>query len=153
MQQEPPNGAKAARGWRKNMAVTLIAIAMAAAVMPPESAVGRWKTETKNGIVEIARCGTSLCGTLVTSDGIAANPNLADTNNKETSLRGRKLKGLQMLNGFKYADGVWDGGNIYNAEDGKTYGARITMVDANTLKLRGCIFVPLCKNQIWRRVR
>jgi uncharacterized protein (DUF2147 family) len=137
----------------KKMAVTLIAIAMAAAVMPPEGAVGRWKTETKNGIVEIARCGTSLCGTLVTSDGIAANPNLTDANNKEASLRGRKLKGLQMLSGFKFADGVWNDGSIYNAEDGKTYDARITMVDANTLKLRGCIFVPLCKNQIWRRVR
>ncbi len=135
------------------MSLTLIALAMAAAPVSPDVVVGHWKTETRNGIVEIARCGPSICGKLLSSDGIAANPNLADVNNKEPSLRTRKLKGLQMLNGFTLADGAWTGGNIYNAEDGKTYGAKITMVDANTLKLRGCIFVPLCKNQVWHRVR
>ncbi len=125
----------------------------AAAGASPDAVVGKWKTETKNGIVEIARCGNSLCGTLLSSDGITANPALKDTNNKDEKLRGRPLKGIRMLSGFSYKDGVWDEGSIYNAEDGKTYKARITPVDANTLKLRGCIFVPLCKNQTWTRVR
>jgi len=129
-----------------------MALAMAAGASP-DAVVGRWKTETRNGIVEIARCGTSLCGKLTTSDGLAANPAMKDVNNKDEKLRGRALKGLQILGGFSFKDGVWDDGTIYNAEDGKTYDARITSVDANTLKLRGCIFVPLCKNQTWTRVR
>ena len=134
------------------MTIMLMALAMAAGASP-DAVVGRWKTETRNGIVEIARCGTSLCGKLMTSDGIAANPAIKDVNNKDEKLRGRALKGLQILGGFSFKDGVWNDGTIYNAEDGKIYDARITPVDANTLKLRGCIFVPLCKNQTWTRVR
>lgn len=134
------------------MSIMLMALAMAAAASP-DAVVGKWKTETRNGIVEITRCGSSLCGKLLTSDGIAANPALKDANNKNEALRSRPLKGVQLLGGFTFKDGVWNGGTIYNAEDGKTYDARITPVDANTLKLRGCIFVPLCKNQTWTRVR
>lgn len=134
------------------MSITLLALAAAAAASP-DAVVGRWKTETRNGIVEITRCGASLCGKLLSSDGITANPALKDVNNKDESLRGRPLKGLQILGGFSFKKGVWDGGTIYNGEDGKTYDARITLIDPNTLKLRGCIFVPLCKNQTWTRVR
>lgn len=134
------------------MSITLLALAVAAAANP-DAVVGRWKTETRNGIVEITRCGASLCGKLLSSDGINANPALKDVNNKDEKLRGRAMKGLQMLGGFSFKNGVWDGGTIYNGEDGKTYDARITSIDANSLKLRGCIFVPLCKNQTWTRVR
>jgi uncharacterized protein (DUF2147 family) len=134
------------------MSITLLALA-AAAGANPDAVLGRWKTETRNGIVEITRCGPSLCGKLLSSDGINANPALKDVNNKNEALRGRALKGLQIIGGFSFKGGVWDNGTIYNAEDGKTYDARITPVDANTLKLRGCIFVPLCKNQTWTRVR
>lgn len=134
------------------MSITLLALA-AAASASPDIAVGRWKTETKNGIVEIARCGQSLCGNLITSDGIAANPAIKDVNNKDEKLRGRALKNMPMLWGFTYKDGTWAKGNVYNADDGGTYDATITMTDANTLKLKGCIVWPLCKNQVWRRVR
>lgn len=132
--------------------MTLMALAMAATASP-DAVVGRWKTETRNGIVEITRCGTSLCWKILGSDGLTANPALKDVNNKDEKLRGRALKGLQILGGFSFKDGVWDKGTIYNAEDGKTYGARISSIDENRLKLRGCIFVPLCKNQTWTRVR
>lgn len=134
------------------MTMALMALAMAAT--SPDAAVGRWMTETRHGIVEITRCGASLCGKIVTSDGIDANPAMKDVKNKDEQLRGRTLKGLQILGGFSFKrGGVWDGGTAYNAEDGKTYDARITVVDPNRLKLRGCIFVPLCKTQTWTRVR
>lgn len=131
---------------------TLIALAMASSPPTPDTVLGHWKTETRNGIIDITRCGTSICGKLLTSDGIAANPALADIHNKDPALRGRRLKGLQILGGFTLDGNAWTGGTIYNGEDGKTYDAKITMVDANTLKLRGCIFVPLCRNQVWHRV-
>jgi len=133
------------------MSITLLALAVAASANP-DAVVGRWKTETKNGIVEITRCGQSLCGNLLTSDGIAANPALKDTENKDPKLRNRPLKGAQILWGFTYRDGAWTGGNIYKADEGKTYAATITPVDANTLTLKGCVWI-ICKNQTWRRVR
>jgi uncharacterized protein (DUF2147 family) len=130
----------------------LIALAMATGSLSPNMAVGHWKTETRNGIVDIQRCGASICGKLITSDGIAANPATADTNNKDPALRGRLLKGLQILGGFTVDGDHWSGGSIYKADDGKTYDATVTIVDAGTLKVRGCIFVPFCKTQLWRRV-
>jgi uncharacterized protein (DUF2147 family) len=125
----------------------------AAAAMSPDSAVGRWRTQTRNGIVEVERCGASICGKLVTSDGLREDPNRLDSNNKNPSLRGRRLMGLQILGGFTRGDGEWSGGTIYNGEDGGTYNATVTPLDADHLKVKGCIIWPLCKSQTWTRVR
>ena len=119
----------------------------------PESVIGKWRTPSKHGVVEITRCGASLCGRLIESDNIRSNPDLQDVNNKNTSQRSRKLKGLQILGGFKANGNQWDGGTIYNPEDGGTYKATITPAGADTLKLKGCIVWPLCKTQSWTRIR
>lgn len=135
--------------------LSLFLAAAFAAAQPAPSAdgvLGLWKTETRNGVVEISRCGASVCGRLVTSDGLRTNPNLTDANNSDASLRRRPLKGLLILSGFKPEGAIWNGGKIYNADDGKTYTARLTPA-GNQLKVRGCIFVPLCKTQTWTRLR
>lgn len=133
------------------VAATLAASSASAA--GPDSVVGKWRTPSKHGVVEIARCGASLCGRLVESDNIRSNPDLQDVNNKNTAQRSRKLKGLQILGGFKASGNQWDGGTIYNPEDGGTYKATITPAGADTLKLKGCIVWPLCKTQVWTRIR
>lgn len=135
------------------MSIVLIALVAAAASLPADTVVGRWQTESRHGIVEITRCGASICGTLVSSDGIRANPQLRDEKNKKPELRARELRGLQILQGFRWSSDSWSGGSIYNAEDGGTYGATVTMVDRDHLKLKGCIVWPLCKTQTWVRVR
>ena len=128
-------------------------LAVAAAAAPGDGVVGRWKTETHNGIVDIQRCGASICGRILTADNMRAQPDLRDTNDKDVALRSRPLRNLQILSGFTWGDGAWSGGTIYNAEDGRTYSAKITLIDADRIKLRGCVFVPLCKTQVWTRVR
>jgi uncharacterized protein (DUF2147 family) len=131
----------------------LMLAAAASAALGPDTAFGRWQTETKHGIVEVGPCGTSICGKLIGSDGLKANPNLLDINNKDASLRGRRMMNLQFLSGFARGEGEWTGGTIYNGDDGGTYKATITPIDANHLKVRGCIVWPLCKSQTWTRVR
>ena len=37
---------------------------------------------------------------------------------------------------------LWEG-EIYNSQNGKMYGASISLVDDNTLKLEGCLVWPL----------
>jgi hypothetical protein len=54
---------------------------------------------------------------------------------------------------FPRSNDGWEGGSIYNPEDGGTYKATITIADADTLKLKGCIVWPLCKTQTWKRLR
>ncbi len=138
------------------------AVALAAGGAPADTAgkatganavIGRWRTESRGGVVEIARCGSSICGRLVDSEGLRANPDLTDRNNKDSAQRDRKLMGVTLLKGFTWSGGAWKGGTIYNAEDGGTYKATITPVDANQLKLKGCVVWPLCKTQTWRRLR
>ena len=136
------------------MSLLIIGALLAAAPGTPETVVGRWRTETHNAIVEIARCGPSICGKILTSDALRATPSMKDANNANTALRNRPIQGMQMLSGFKPDKaGVWSNGQVYNAEDGKTYSGKITPVGANQLKLRGCVFFPLCKTQTWTRVR
>jgi uncharacterized protein (DUF2147 family) len=96
--------------------MTILLAILAAASMPADAAVGRWQTENRHGVVEIARCGSSICGTLLSSDGLRANPQLRDEKNKDAQLRSRPLKDLRILQGFQWKSGSWSGGTIYNAE-------------------------------------
>lgn len=135
------------------MWMSLLVAMLVAAPQAGEGVEGRWKTQTRNAIVEIQRCGASICGRILSSDALRTNPNLRDTRNSNAQLRTRPLKGLQILGGFTAEGGSWNGGKIYNAEDGKTYSADITLAGADQLKLRGCVFKPLCRTQTWTRVR
>ncbi|WP_370516146.1 DUF2147 domain-containing protein [Novosphingobium sp. 18052] len=133
--------------------IAMIGLSVPAVAADADSVLGTWRTPSKNGVVEIARCGGSICGKLMSSDHIKTNPELKDINNKDTARRDRKLKGLQIVGGFKLDDGVWTGGSIYNPEDGGTYKATITPAGPDSLKLKGCIVWPLCKTQTWNRIK
>lgn len=137
---------------------TMLSAALAAACLLTTPAfaadpTGLWQTPTRGGQVEISKCGNGLCGRLVSSEGLKADPALKDVNNANAALRGRALKGLTILTGFSGGPQEWTGGSIYNAEDGKTYSGTLTMDGDNSLKLRGCVVVPLCKTQVWTRLR
>lgn len=129
-----------------------LALAVAAPVSA-DTAVGQWKTETHNAIVEIAHCGASICGRILTSDALRTHPEMRDAKNADAALRNRPLKGLQIISGFTRDGDAWSGGSIYNADDGKTYSAKVTPQGTDRLKVRGCVFVPFCKTQTWTRVR
>ena len=135
--------------------MTMIALMMAVALSgaSADGVTGQWRTQTRNGVVEIERCGETICGRLMHSTGLEANPALADLNNSDPKLRGRPLRGLQILSGFVLRQGAWSGGSIYNAQDGRTYQGTVTMMDPDHLKVRGCIFAPLCKTETWTRIR
>jgi uncharacterized protein (DUF2147 family) len=135
---------------------TLIAVAALGALAGPAFAAdvtGLWATPTNGGQVEIGRCGNSLCGKLVTSNHIKADAALKDVKNKDKAQRGRTLKNLQMLYDFTGGPTKWTGGKVYNPDDGGTYSGTIEMLNDNQLKLKGCIVSPLCKTQVWNRVK
>ena len=100
----------------------LIAATLGALATPAFAAdvVGLWATPGNGGQVEIARCGNSLCGKLVTSNHIKQDPTLKDTKNKDESQRGRTLKNLQMLYDFTGGPTKSKGGKVYNPDDGAT---------------------------------
>ena len=142
--------------WSAAMALFLGTFVVPAALAAEP--VGLWLTEGGKSRVEIAPCGDKLCGTIVWLKEPLddAGKEKVDANNPDEALRSRKLLGLPLLNGFVRAseDGVWENGTIYNPEDGKTYRSKMTLKDADTLKVRGYVGIPLFgKTQIWTRVK
>jgi len=119
----------------------------------PDDAMGHWSTPSKHGVVEITPCGAGICGHLLSSDAINANPDARDTHNVDAALRSQLLKGVTMLAGFSRAENGWSGGTIYNPEDGHTYHATMTLSGPNTMTVKGCVIWPLCKSQTWQRIR
>jgi len=133
-------------------AAAVIAAALASPALAGDP-TGLWQTPTNGGQVRITRCGQALCGALVTSDHIRAQPNARDEHNKNEAQRNRPLRGLTMLSGFTGGPTEWRGGSVYNPADGGTYRGTITMTNDNSLRLRGCIIAPLCKTQTWTRIQ
>ena len=117
---------------------------------------GVWLTQPGTSRIRVADCGGALCGTIIW----LKEPNDPDTgkaktdkHNSDAARRSRPLMGVQIMLGMKPAgDGKWTG-QVYNAEDGKTYGSDVTPSGASQLKVRGCVFKPFCKTQTWTRVR
>lgn len=116
---------------------------------------GVWLTEPGEAHVKIYRCGDDVvCGDIIWLKnplGRDGKP-LRDVLNKDESLRGREVIGIQVL--FDLEDdggGEWEDGEIYNAKDGKTYDAELEEVGKNTLEVSGCVLF-LCKTETWTRV-
>ena len=122
-----------------------------------EGVVGTWATDEDKSHVEIAPCGLKFCGIIVwlkeplDDDGKLKH----DVNNPNKISRDRSIVGLPLLANFVASTegNVWEDGTIYNPEDGKTYSCTLTLLDAETLKVRGYVGLPLFgKTQIWKRL-
>ena len=67
----------------------------------------------------------------------------------------KPLLGLELIRGAKKAEGkeVWEGGKILDPENGRTYGLRMTPIEAGKkLEVRGSIG-PFGRTQTWVRVQ
>jgi uncharacterized protein (DUF2147 family) len=128
-----------------------------------DTIVGVWNTADNDAKIEMYKCGGGYCGRIVYLDepnypaddkqGMAGLP-MVDRNNPNPSLRRRSLVGLTFLEGFHYlGDNVWDGGRIYNPENGKIYKARISLADGDHILLRGYWGITLLgKTETWVRI-
>ncbi len=131
------------------VSAALLGASAASAASP---ATGMWRTPERDGKVEITDCGGGICGRIADGADIRANPDVKDIKNADESLRNRRLKGTAIFEGMTGGPAEWKG-KVYNPVDGKTYSGSVTLTDANTLKLKGCVFVPFCKTQVWYRIK
>ena len=68
------------------------------------------------------------------------------------SLKDQPIKGMEILSGAEFKEGVWQGAKILNAKNGRWYGCIITPPTGKTLKVRGFIGYPFFgKNLYWTR--
>jgi len=139
---------------RPALAVALLLGTASPAASQEASILGRWRTPTEGGVVEIQRCGETLCGRLIDAAPLRRNPDQKDVRNRDAALRDRPLRGLAVLRNLTGGPTVWQGGPLYDPNSGQ--GAprgTLTLVDENRLNVRGCIARVLCRTQTWRRVR
>jgi uncharacterized protein (DUF2147 family) len=115
---------------------------------------GTWATEDGRARIRIERCGTSMelvCGYVVWMKEAVDTKGqpLKDKFNPDPALRSRLLLGHPLFAGLKPS---WERhflGEIYNADDGKSYSISIWREPAGSLKVRGCMFSVFCSTQVW----
>jgi len=142
-----------------------IGLVMAAALVPLSATqaaaadpTGIWRKSEQGerpGKFEIFRCGSGkryICAKIVwLQDPLYKGKPLHDIRNENPRLRDRPILGLPMINGMAQVGANQWKGNIYNAEDGNTYSATLTLVSRNQINLRGCKGWILCGERTWVR--
>jgi len=133
----------------------MLAALLASPVLAQDSALlGRWRTSAQDGVVVMERCGTAVCGRLHDAAPLRVNPNQRDVRNRDAGLRERPLKNLTVLDRFSGGPRTWSGGPLYDPDTGQSAGrGTLTLLDGDTLAVKGCIAPLLCRTQTWKRVR
>jgi uncharacterized protein (DUF2147 family) len=122
----------------------------------PDDILGIWSNHSEKGHIQIYKQNGKYYGKLIW----LKQPNdergvpKVDKNNPDLKVRSKPLLGLIMLNDFKYNDGEWADGKIYNPNDGKEYKAYMKLNDHQTLNVRGYIgFSWIGKTETFHRIR
>ena len=99
----------------------------------PNSPLGLWLTEEKEGKVRIEQCGANLCG-------YSVDPK-SNENGEQVLINMRPGK-----------DSKWSG-RIVDPNTGSTYDSTIALKGPDTLRVQGCAFGGMfCGGQTWTRV-
>ncbi|MEM1043635.1 MAG: DUF2147 domain-containing protein [Bacteroidota bacterium] len=126
-----------------------------------QSPIGMWRTiddETgePKSLVEIYEQDGELYGKiakLLPDDG--SIPEVCEI--CEGEYHNKPLVGVVIIKGMEQDGDEWEDGTITDPANGKTYSAKMSLSDANTLEVRGFIKVPLMgsalgRTQTWYRV-
>ncbi len=120
--------------------------------------IGIWEPSNGKARVKIEKIGTRYYGKIVwlkePNDPETGKPKV-DKNNSDANLQTVPLKGYRLLKDFNFKSGnEWDGGTIYDPENGSTYDCVITMKDNNTLDIRGFIGISAFgRTDVWKRLQ
>jgi uncharacterized protein (DUF2147 family) len=113
------------------------------------SPIGEWLVEDGEASIRIEECGSNLCGVV----SGAKNWNETDRNNPNPELRNRPIIGMPILLDMKPAKSNRWVGRAYNAKNGQTYTANISLNNSQSLRVEGCVFGGfVCGGQNWTRV-
>lgn len=134
---------------------------------PQESVLGLWvSAPSDNGLahIEVKEIDGELVGDVIwlekplfeAADGAdLAGLAKTDRNNPKASLREVPIVGLRILWGMKPSGpNTWEGGTIYDPENGKTYKSKMAFAAPDRIKMRGFIGIPLLgRTTEWKRVQ
>ncbi len=144
----------------KKLLIASFAVLLSAGAWAQATPVGLWKTiddETKQekSLVRVSDSGGVLTGKVEK----ILNPAKQDSKCDQCSgaRKDQPVLGMTIISGAKQNagdKGVWDGGEILDPNNGKTYKVQMKPVDGGkTLEVRGYVGMPLLgRTQTWNRV-
>jgi uncharacterized protein (DUF2147 family) len=126
-------------------ALTVMTTASALAADPS----GDWRVADGVAHIRVAECNGNMWGAVIWEK----EPGGLDEHNPDASKRSRPTLGIPILINMKKKAGVdqWEG-EVYNANDGKTYSSSIKPVGSDKLEIRGCVLGFLCGGETWTRI-
>ncbi len=130
---------------KRVLLVTLLFLfASAGIAQKAESIVGIWWNDEKTSKIEVKEVNGTFIGTVIYINPekyVNGEPE-KDYNNPDPKLRSISRLGLQILSGLKFnaKDKEWQGGRIYDPDNGKTYDCFAWFdKDPNTLSIKGYV--------------
>ncbi len=134
----------------------IVAAMVAAAPVKGQAADGPdgiWLTQAGDAKVRVSKCGGGICGVVVwlkdPIDPATGKPQV-DDKNPNPALARRRIIGLPLFSGMRSAGPNKWSGEIYNADDGKTYASHISVAGPSTLRVEGCVG-GFCGGEDWSR--
>ena len=116
--------------------------------------IGLWRG-SDGGTTRIVACGTALCGFLASinpPDDPATGRPWTDKHNSDPAKRDNPLVGAEVLINMRpNGQGRWSG-HLYYYERGGIYSGNLTEVDANTIRVEGCLWI-ICDGDTLTRVK
>ncbi len=139
---------------RATAAVLALMIVLTASRASAEEIIGTWLTANADAHIRVAKCGKSLCGSVVwlrdAVDPKTGQPPV-DDKNPNVTMRSRKILGIRIFVMDQDNTDSWVG-NIYNSDDGKTYKGRLSPRGEDELEVQGCTG-SLCGSEVWTRAK
>jgi uncharacterized protein (DUF2147 family) len=121
-----------------------------------DAVTGLWLTGSGKGKIQIFKGADGLYHGKIAwmKDPLEEGKPKVDKNNPDAARKKVPLLGLQNLRGFRYeGDKTWIDGKIYDPEKGSDYSCKMTLVNENTLDVRGFIGLSLFgRTDTWKRV-
>ena len=118
---------------------------LSAGTPAPDPLLGRWWNSDGTVAVDVAPCAAFVCGRVVH----------AEKGQQEKARRAgvAQMLGLVVMRDFaRVGPRKWKG-IAFVPERNRSVQASITAVAADRVKVEGCIFVILCRHEVWRRNR
>jgi uncharacterized protein (DUF2147 family) len=137
----------------RSVALLVLTFLSAPAFPNEDQILGTWLSGDGDGWIEITRDAEGISGRIMGSPNDNPERSRVDDKNIDPELRNRELMGLNLFSGFHFdGDDRWIGGKIYDPNSGNTYRCIITVIDDDTLKMRGYIGVPIIGHtEFWTR--